>query len=71
MSEVLSMKITSWNVKNSRLLIGASLNSHNTERRRRVRETIEQIGPDILCISEGPPGEEGIISFAEDVLGGQ
>ena len=40
------------------------------DRRQRVRNTLKEIGPDILCLVEGPRGEAGIKSFAKDVLGG-
>lgn len=65
------LKVTSWNVEHSARLIGDSLTPTNADRRRRVRETIEAIDPDILCMLEGPKGEAGIIAFAQDVLGGQ
>lgn len=64
----MSLKITTWNLEHSNRLIKDSPNSQIRERRRRVKETLEEINPDILCIQEGPKGEHGIHDFAEQVL---
>ena len=64
------IKITSWNVEHSARLIGTSPGAAGTERRHRVRGTVEEIDPDILCLIEGPRGEAAATSFSEDVLGG-
>jgi len=64
------LKVTSWNVEHSARLTGNNLNATNSERRERVRATIEDIDPDILCMIEGPRGEAAVAAFAQDVLGG-
>lgn len=64
------LKVTSWNVEHSARLTGNNLNATNAERRDRVRATIEDIDPDILCMIEGPRGEAAVAAFAQDVLGG-
>ena len=64
------LKVTSWNVEHSARLIGDTLTAANADRRRRVRETIADMNPDILCMLEGPKGEADVVAFAEEVLGG-
>lgn len=64
------LKVTSWNIEHSARLIGNDLTAVNGERRARVRETIEDMDPDILCMIEGPRGEAAVTEFATDVLGG-
>jgi hypothetical protein len=65
------LKITSWNIEHSARLIGDNLSHINENRRDRVRDTVMDMNPDILCVIEGPKGESGILSFAQDVLNGQ
>ena len=65
------LKVTSWNIKHSSGLIGSNLGPVESDRRGRVRETIFDINPDILCINEGPKGESDISAFAQDVLDDQ
>lgn len=65
------LKVTSWNIEHSARLIGDNLTAANADRRQRVRETVEDMNPDVLCMLEGPKGEADVVAFAEDVLGGQ
>lgn len=58
------LKITTWNLEHADRLLGEEVSDQVIERRQRVRETIEAINPDILCIQEGPRGEQGIVDFA-------
>lgn len=62
------LKLTTWNTENSNGLISANPSTAVLSRRQRVRETIESINPDILCIQEGPKGEQGIDDFCKQVL---
>ncbi len=62
------MKLTSWNVEHSSRLIGENISDINKERRKRVKATIEDINPDILCLLEAPKGEAAISVFCEKVL---
>lgn len=62
------MKFTTWNVEHSSRLIGSEISDINRDRRNRVKNTIREINPDVLCMIEGPKGEEDAISFALDVL---
>ncbi len=39
-----------------------------SDRRKRVKATIENINPDILSIDEGPEGEQAIDDFCKQVL---
>lgn len=64
------LKLTSWNIKDSTDLIGTNLSAVDIDRRNRVRNTIVEIDPDILCMIEGPKGESAVTSFANDVLAG-
>lgn len=65
------LKVTTWNLENSRQLISENLSATSLSRRERVRKTIESINPDILCIEEGPKGEKGIDEFCKQVLDGR
>ena len=67
----MSLKITTWNVKHTRKLIGNSPSANIIDRRSRVRETFEAINPDILCLVEGPRGEQEINDFCTQVLADQ
>ncbi len=62
------MKITTWNLENSKQLISENPTAAVLSRRQRVRDTIESINPDIFCLEEGPKGEEGITQFCKQVL---
>lgn len=67
----MALKVTSWNVEHADRLLASSPTAAVIERRRRIRETIEEMSPDILCIIEGPKGERGIDAFSTLVLNGQ
>ncbi|MGH1432554.1 MAG: hypothetical protein ACRBB4_15735 [Neptuniibacter sp.] len=62
------LKVTSWNVEHSASLIGQGLDDIRKNRRDRVAKTIRDINPDVLCMLEGPKGEEDIVLFSDDVL---
>ncbi len=64
----MSLKITTWNLEHCQRLISDNPNEQINERRRRVKATIENINPDVLCIQEGPKGEGNIIDFCSQVL---
>lgn len=64
----MSLKVATWNLKHSNRLIDDDPNDHVVERRLRVRETIEEIDPDILCIQEGAKGEGAVDVFCNQVL---
>jgi endonuclease/exonuclease/phosphatase family metal-dependent hydrolase len=66
----MALKVTTWNIEHSGRLLSASPSADVLERRRRIRETVEAIDPDILCMQEGPKGEQAALAFAADVLGG-
>jgi hypothetical protein len=65
------LKITTWNVKHTRKLIDNNPSANVLDRRSRVRETIEAIDPDILCLVEGPLGEQEVTDFCAQVLANQ
>lgn len=62
------LKITTWNIEHSERLIAADPTRTVLDRRRRVRVTLQEINPDIVCIQEGPRGEQGIDDFCSQVL---
>lgn len=65
---VMTFKLTSWNIEHSSRLIGSGLSPIYEERRKRVKNTILDINPDILCMIEGPKGTETVAGFCESVL---
>ncbi len=62
------LKLASWNIEHSNKLISENPSNIVSSRRQRIKETIESINPDILCIVEGPKGEKGIDDFSKQVL---
>ncbi len=62
------LKVTTWNLEHSHRLLSANPSTNVLDRRGRVRATIESIDPDILCIQEGPKGEQAIDDFCTQVL---
>lgn len=64
----MALKLTTWNVKHSSRLVGANLNPIKEERRNRVKNTILDMDPDILCLIEGPKGPQTVSDFCKDVL---
>jgi hypothetical protein len=63
------LKITSWNVEYADKLLKDNTAAGN-DRKKRIRQTLAAIDPDIICIVEGPKGEKGAVSFGTQVLGG-
>jgi endonuclease/exonuclease/phosphatase family metal-dependent hydrolase len=66
----MAFKITSWNIEHADRLLGPNPTALVAERRRRIRATLEEINPDIICMIEGPRGEIGVDAFATQVLEG-
>ena len=64
----MSLKVTTWNLEHSSRLIGNNPSDNIQEKRRRIRQTIEAINPDILCLVEGPRGEQAVTDLCNDVL---
>lgn len=64
----MSLKITTWNIEHTSRLLTASPSPTVLSRRLRVQQTIQHINPDILCIQEGPRGEQAITDFCSIVL---
>jgi hypothetical protein len=65
---IMPLKVTTWNLKNSDRLIVDNPSDNVEDRLARVKQTIETIDPDILCIQEGPKGEVAIDEFCGKVL---
>jgi endonuclease/exonuclease/phosphatase family metal-dependent hydrolase len=64
----LPLKLTTWNIEHSSGLVSANPSAAVSDRQQRVRATIESIDPDILCIEEGPQGEQAVDDFCKQVL---
>ncbi|MFQ5738395.1 MAG: endonuclease/exonuclease/phosphatase family protein [Acidobacteriota bacterium] len=64
----MSIKITTWNIEHASRLVSDQPTARVLERRRRARETIEEIDPDVLCVVEGPKGEQAITDFSRQLL---
>lgn len=64
----MSLKITTWNIEHADRLLSSQPTAVVLERRKRIRETLEEIGADILCLQEAPAGEKGIEDFSTQVL---
>jgi len=64
----MSLRATTWNIEHCQRLITDQPSANTINRRERILETIESIDPDILCIQEGPKGEQAIDDFCTQVL---
>jgi hypothetical protein len=62
------LKVTTWNLEHSHRLISQDPSENILERRERVRQSIESIDPDVLCVIEGPKGEKAIDEFCTQIL---
>jgi endonuclease/exonuclease/phosphatase family metal-dependent hydrolase len=62
-----ALKATTWNLEHAARLVGENPTAEVRERRQRVRDTLEAINPDILCLQEGPRGEAAIDRFCTEV----
>jgi len=69
-----SLKVTSWNIKWLDRLFDdpASENSRRRKQKRleAIALQIQEMAPDILCVIEGPKGEDRIDAFCTNHLGG-
>jgi hypothetical protein len=66
-----TVKVTSWNVAHLDRLVKDELSEFERRRRDAVVREVRQLSPDVLCILEGPKGEEGIDQVSNDLLGGE
>lgn len=64
----MALRVTTWNIEHSDRLVSVNPTESVVNRRQRVRATIEEIDPDILCIQEGPKGEQAVDDFCTQVL---
>ena len=65
------LKITSWNVQHLDRLVEDNLDSVKQKRRDAIVQQIREMSPDILCILEGPKGEEAIDKVTVKILQGE
>ena len=66
-----TIKITSWNVAHLDRLTKDNLDEDDLKRRNAVVHEIQELSPDVLCLLEGPKGEEGIDLISNTLLGGE
>lgn len=66
-----TIKITSWNVEHLGRLVQEPLSDYARRRRQAMVREIEDLAPDILCVLEGPRGEEAIDRVCSELLGGE
>lgn len=66
-----TVKITSWNVEHLDRLAKDDLSATEQRRRDAVVHEIRELSPDVLCILEGPKGEEGIDRVSDELLEGE
>jgi hypothetical protein len=67
----MSLKITSWNIEHAERLLGEQPTPTVQNRRTRIFDTLTEIDPDILCMLEGPRGEQDVDAFCTQVLQGR
>jgi len=65
-----ALKIVSWNICHLEDLTKASLNQTQQKRKDAIIREIRDLAPDILCILEGPKGENKIDLISNDWLRG-
>jgi hypothetical protein len=66
-----NVKVTSWNVEHLDRLARDDLSDTEKKRRDAVVRQIHELSADILCLLEGPRGEEGIDRVCDDLLEGE
>jgi hypothetical protein len=66
-----TVKITSWNVAHLDRLVKEDLSDFERRRWDAVVREVRELSPDVLCILEGPKGEEAIDRVSNDLLGGE
>ncbi len=66
-----TVKIVSWNICDLGRLTKDSLNRTQQKRRESIIREIQDLSPDILCILEGPKGENDIDLVSNDWLKGE
>jgi hypothetical protein len=66
-----TIKITSWNVAHLDRLTKNDLDKDDLTRRNAVVREIQELSPDVLCLLEGPKGEESIDRISNNLLGGE
>ena len=66
-----TIKITSWNIAHLERLTKDNLDEDDLQRRNAVVREIQELSPDVLCLLEGPEGEEGIDRISNTLLGGE
>jgi predicted glycosyltransferase len=66
-----TVKVTSWNVAHLDRLVKDELSEFERRRRDAVVREIRELSPDVLCILEGPKGEEAIDRVSNELLGGE
>lgn len=67
----MKLKVVSWNVAHLDRLVQGNLNAAATKRRVAVIQEIRNLAPDILCLLEGPRGEQKIDQIATNLLGNE
>jgi len=67
---VSTLKIVSWNICHLNRLTEGSLNQTEQKRKAAIISEIRDLAPDILCIVEGPKGEDKIDLVSNDWLNG-
>lgn len=66
-----TVKVTSWNVEHLDRLAKDDLSATEQRRRDAVVREIRELSPDVLCLLEGPKGEEGIDRVSDELLEGE
>jgi hypothetical protein len=66
-----TVKITSWNVEHLDYLVKDDISELARRRRDAVVREIRELSPDVLCILEGPEGEDSIDRVSSDLLEGE
>ncbi len=66
-----TIKISSWNVEHLDRLTKDNLSVKENKRRDAIIREINELSPDILCLLEGPKGEDFIDQVTDDLLDGE
>lgn len=66
-----TIKITSWNVEHLDRLTKDNLDEKSKKRRDAIVYELRELSPEILCLLEGPKGEDSIDRVTNDLLDGE
>lgn len=64
------LKLTSWNIEHLENLL-SSTTANSLKRKMAIQDEVNRLAPDVLCLLEGPDGEQKIDNVCSSIFNGQ